>query len=294
MLSRRVLITGGSGMVGRKVRKMLLHYGIYATNASLPKYDLRNFNLCKAITENKDYVFHLAGIKGSPLVTRGRPADFFVPMLQMNTNVLEACRLNKVSGVVYTSSGAAYHSDFVLKESNPELTPMDKWPGWAKRMGEMQIQAYKRQYRLKGYCAVRLSNVYGEWDNFDPDTGMFISATLGKIKRGDNPVVVWGDGSEIRDFVYCGDIAKALIRIMEHPFDGPFLNLGSNTQHSVEEVINILHEFIDFNHKFDTMKQSGFPRRVMDSSLAKELIGYEPKTKLREGLEITWNWLKQH
>ncbi|OGP66759.1 MAG: hypothetical protein A2W27_09565, partial [Deltaproteobacteria bacterium RBG_16_44_11] len=253
--------------------------------------DLTDFTFCKNITKDMDFVFHVAGIKGSIEMTVKKPASFFIPLLMFNTNVLEACRLNNVQKVVYTSSIGAYASTEVFKETeNLEGPPMDMFPGWAKRMAEMQVQAYKIQYGLDNFAIVRPCNVYGPGDNFDPANAMVIPTLMYRIYNKENPVVVWGDGSAVRDFAYSRDVAEGVILALYHGTRSGFVNLGSGKGVSIMELVETLNSFIDFNYRFDTSKPSGFPKRVMDISLARELIGYNPTTSLRKGLKETWEW----
>lgn len=297
----RALVTGGTGLIGRQVVKQLKILGFNVSTVSLDAIsiegsdchvvgDLTDFEFCLQTTKGVDYVFHLAGIKGSLEVTNSRPASFLVPMLRFNTNVLEAARINKVQKLVYTSSIGAYSSAEVFSESEGHSgEPMDTYPGWAKRMAETQIQAYKKEFGLD-WAVVRPCNVYGPGDNFDPDNAMVIPSLMMKIYRGDNPVSVWGDGSAIRDFAYSEDVADGIIRAAELGTRGSFVNLGSGTGYSVLELVETLNEFLDFKAEFDVSKPSGFPKRVMDISRAREWLGYSPRTSLREGLEKTWNW----
>jgi GDP-L-fucose synthase len=301
--NKNVLITGGTGLIGRQVVKMLCDYEAYVKIVSLDAVnvdsravhvngDLSDFNLCKKLTKDMDFVFHIAGIKGSIDVTISKPASFFVPLLMMNTNMLEACRVNNVAKVVYTSSIGAYPSAEIFKESDTnEGPPMDLYPGWAKRMAEMQIKAYKIQYQLDNFSVVRPCNVYGPGDNFDPSNAMVIPSLMYRVFKEENPVTVWGDGAAIRDFAYSRDVAEGVILALYHGTKGqPFLNLGSGKGYSIKELVETMHSFLDFNYYFDTSKPSGFPRRVMDISLARELIDYNPTTLLIEGLKETWEW----
>jgi GDP-L-fucose synthase len=211
-------------------------------------------------------------------------------MLRFNTNVLEAARRNGVKKLVYTSSIGAYASAEVFVETDGHLgEPMDTYPGWAKRIAETQIQAYKKEYGLD-WAVVRPCNVYGPGDNFDPNNAMVIPSLMMKIRRGDDPVVVWGDGSSVRDFAYSEDVAEGIVKAAELGTRGSFVNLASGRGYSISELVSTLQEFIPFKAEFDATKPSGFPKRVMDISRAKEWLGYSPKTSLREGLEKTWNW----
>lgn len=299
---KNVLVTGGTGLIGRQVVKILCDAGSNVKVVSLDKLkvdgraeyilgDLTNFNLCQELTKDVDFVFHLAGIKGSIEITKQKPASFFVPLIMFNTNMLEACRLNKVEKVVYTSSIGAYSSAEIFRESdNPLGSPMDMFPGWAKRMAELQIQAYKIQYGLNNFAVVRPCNVYGPGDNFDPENAMVIPSLMYRIAKKEDPVIVWGDGSAIRDFAYSRDVAEGIILALYYGTGSGFVNLGSGKGVSIKELVETLHTFLDFNYRFDTTKASGFPRRVMDISLAQKLINYDPETSLLEGLKETWDW----
>jgi GDP-L-fucose synthase len=300
---RNVLITGGTGLIGRQIVRILCDAGACVKIVSLDKLnvderashvfgDLSDFNFCKQATQDMDFVFHVAGIKGSIEVTKSKPASFFVPLLMMNTNMLEACRLNKVGKVVYTSSIGAYPSAevFVESEESDEKPPMDMFPGWAKRMAEMQVRAYQIQYGMQNFAIVRPCNVYGPGDNFDPENAMVIPSLMSRIRKLEDPVVIWGDGTAVRDFAYSEDVAEGVILALHHGTRGSYVNLGSGQGYTVRQLVEALHSFIPFNYVFDTSKSSGFPKRVMDISLASKLIGYDPRTSLVEGLKKTWDW----
>jgi nucleoside-diphosphate-sugar epimerase len=162
--------------------------------------------------------------------------------------------------------------------------------GWAKRMGELQVYAYKVQYKMENFAIVRPSNVYGPGDNFDPKNAMVVPSLMSRIYGKENPLVVWGDGAAIRDFVFSRDVAEGIILALYHGTKGGFVNLGSGRGCSIKELIETLRSFLDFDYIFDASKPSGSPRKVMDIGLAKELIGYNPSTPLLEGLKQTWDW----
>ena len=301
-IGKNVLVTGGTGLIGRQVVNILCDCGACVKIVSLDKVkvnnkaqhvlgDLTSFEFCKDATKGMNFVFHLAGIKGSAAVSENKLASHFVPTVMMNTNVLEACRVNKVGRVVYTSSIGAYASTDVFKESNYKLDsmPMD-FAGWAKRMAELQVHAYKVQYNLDNFAVVRPSNVYGPGDNFDPDNAMVIPSIMCRIYKKENPVIIWGDGSSIRDFVYSRDVAEGIIQAIHYETKSSFVNLGSGKGYSIRELVEALRSFIDFNYEFDATKPTGYRKRVMDITLAQELIGYNPTTPLRDGLKETWDW----
>jgi len=303
---RTVLVTGGTGLIGRQVVELLCDAGASVCAVSLDdiqvdpraehvRGDLSDFALCRRLTRDVEHVAHLAGVKGSLEVTLSKPASFFVPLLMMNTNLLEAARLNNVRKLVYTSSIGAYPTAELFREDNgSDGPPMDTYPGWAKRMAELQIQAYRIQYGLSNFAVVRPCNVYGPGDNFDPKTAMVIPSLMHRIHSGESPVRIWGDGSAIRDFAYSRDVAEGVILALHHGTDGGFVNLGSGRGYSVRELVEALHDVVPFSYEFDATRPSGFPRRVMDITRARERLGYAPETPLRTGLEKTWQWYIQH
>ncbi len=300
---KNVLVSGGSGLIGRQIVSRLLEAGAAVRSVSLDQIqveekvdyvqgDLCDFGFCQQIVKDMDCVFHVAGIKGSIEVTKSKPASFFVPLMMMNTNMLEACRLNNVERVVYTSSIGAYPSAEIFKEveDEDEGPPMDMFPGWAKRMAELQIRAYKIQYGLKHYAVVRPCNVYGPGDNFDPANAMVIPTLMRRIFSKEDPVVIWGDGTAVRDFAYSADVADGVILALYHGTDGRYVNLGSGQGYTIRDLVAALQAVVPFHAQFDDSKPSGFPRRVMDIALAKRLVGYQPQVSLQEGLQKTWNW----
>nr|WP_321397849.1 NAD-dependent epimerase/dehydratase family protein [uncultured Desulfobacter sp.] len=303
---KNILVTGGTGLIGRQVVTMLCDANAHVITVSLDDLlvddraehvlgDLTDFALCKKLTKDMDFVFHMAGIKGSIEVTKSKPASFFVPLLMFNTNILEACRINKVNKIVYTSSIGAYSSAEIFhEEENWDGPPMDMYPGWAKRMAELQISAYQKQYQMDNFAIVRPCNVYGPGDNFDPENAMVIPTLMHRIFNKENPVVVWGDGSAVRDFAFSRDVAEGIILALYYGTQGGYVNLGSGNEVTIRGLIETLHTFLDFNHEFDTSKPSGFPKRVMDITLARKLIHYNPSTSLLDGLKQTWEWFIQN
>lgn len=304
---KKCLVTGGTGLIGRQVVKLLCDAGAIVTIASLDKLivderaehvicDLTDFSACMKLMKGVDYVFHLAGIKGSIQVTKQYPASFFVPLLMFNTNVLESARRNNIEKLVYTSSIGAYSSAEVFEESQAFAgEPMDTYPGWAKRMAELQIQSYREQYGLTHYSVVRPCNVYGPGDNFDPENAMVIPTLMHRIANQEDPVVIWGDGTAVRDFAFSRDVAIGIIQtLIKGTGDHPFVNLGSGNGYTIKELVEALNSFIEFNYEFDVTKPSGFPKRVMDVSLAEKLVGYHHNTTLEQGLKETWDWFLQN
>jgi GDP-L-fucose synthase len=303
LAGRTAVVTGGTGMIGREVVHLLCDAGAEVTSASLDHFnvdrrarhvlgDLSDLSFCLDLTNGVDYLFHVAGIKGSVVVTKEKPASFFVPLLMMNTNVLEAARRNKVGRVLYTSSIGVYPSAEIFREGDDDFSkpPMDMFPGWAKRMAEMQVDAYRIQYGLDNFAIVRPSNVYGPGDNFDEANAMVIPTLMARVRRGDQPVLIWGDGSAERDFLHAADCARGMILAGLRGTQSKAVNLGCGYGITIRELVETLQKVTAFEACFDTSKPSGFPRRVMDGATAKRVIGFEPEVSLYAGLKQTWDW----
>jgi GDP-L-fucose synthase len=303
---RNVLVTGGTGMVGRQIVDLLCDAGACVRTASLDDLtvdpraehllgDLTDAAFCRTATRDMEVVFHVAGIKGSVEVTTRRPASFFVPLLLMNAQLLDASRRSGVRRLVYTSSIGAYPSREVFREDDAwDGPPMDLFPGWAKRMGELQIDAYQREFGIDTFAVVRLANVYGPGDNFDPASAMVIPSLMSRVRRGEDPLVVWGDGSAVRDFVFSRDVAEGIVLALYHGTGSKPINLGSGVGLSVARLVETLSEVVPFRYRFDPTRPAGFPTRVMSIELARERLGYAPRTALRDGLRETWDWFVAH
>ena len=304
---KKVIVTGGTGLIGRSVVKKLCDFNAEVKVVSLDNFkvderanhikgDLTDFNFCKEITKEQDFAFHLSGIKGSVKVTIDKPSSFFVPLLMMNTNFLEATRINKISKLVYTSSIGAYSSREIFKEEESDFKeePMDMFPGWAKRMAELQIHSYATQYKMTNFSIVRPSNIYGPGDNFDEENAMVIPSLIARIVRGDDPVNIWGDGMAERDFLHSTDAALGCIYACINGTESKPINLGCGYGVTIKELIETLQKIVSFNAFFDKSKPSGFPRRIMNMDHAIKTSGFKPSISVFDGLRDTYNWFNEN
>ena len=304
--NKKVLITGGTGMVGMSLCKMLLKRNAEITLVSLDsvkvelkrttfiKKDLRNFENCLEVCKNKDFVFHLAGIKGSPDVALRKPASFFVPTILFNTNLLEAARQSNVSHVLYTSTVGVYApAEKFYEDSVWDTFPSknDWYSGWAKRLGELQLEAYSQQYNYKNFSIIRPANIYGPYDNFDQNNAMVIPSLINRALSSKDELIVWGDGSQVRDFVFSDDVARAMILAVEKKIKLP-LNVGSGSGVTIKDLVETIVENIP-NKKlkinWDITKPSGDKIRIMCTERIKS-YGFECKTNLPDGIKLTIEW----
>jgi GDP-L-fucose synthase len=300
--NQKVLVTGGSGMIGRELVSLLLEKGanVYVADLKQPeelkdkvtfvKVDLREYSSCLQICEGMDYVFNLVGIKCSPRVCIEEPAKIMGPMMQFNTNMLEAAMHHNVKWYLYTSTVGVYQPAEVLREDDVWSTQPSKndwFGGWAKRMGELQCQAYQKQYG-EGKCSiVRPANVYGPHDNFDLDSAMVIPSLIRKAFSND-VLQVWGDGSSIRDFIHARDVARGMIFAVENKITEP-LNLGSGDEISIKRIAEAVAQEANVKIEWDTSKPTGDHRRVFDMERAKS-HGFQPQISIEEGVKETIDW----
>ena len=288
MINKNVLVTGGNGMIGKRLVELLEHKGANVHIADLPN-DLRDRKTCKEVCEGMDYIFHLAGIKGSPQRTMEQPASFSVPMIQFNANMIEAAYNAGVEWFLYTSSVGVYHPAEVFEEDDVWKTfpsEHDWEAGWAKRIGEMNVQAYMKEHNWNRCSIVRPANVYGIDDNFG-EWSMVIPSLIKKAVENDK-LEVWGDGSPIRDLIYAEDVAQGMIHMVENKVTEP-VNLASGTGVTIKEIAEIIADYFDKEIIWDTDKPMGDMKRIMDTTRA-ESYGFKAQTTLKEGIENTIEW----
>lgn len=302
---KKVLVTGGHGMIGRELVEILVDHGAIVTVADISEntnltgveyrqVDLRFFDQCKAICKGQDYIFNLVGIKGSPKMCAEQPADFMVPMLQFNTNMMEAAMKEGVEWYLYTSSVGVYQPAEVLKEDDVWKTfpsPNDRFAGWAKRIGELQAEAYAIQYGKNNISIVRPANVYGKNDNFDPKNAMVIPSLIRKASEQD-VLEVWGDGSSIRDFIHAKDVALGMIHVVENKITEP-VNLGSGDGVQIKSIAEAISKKFNKNIKWLTDKPTGDARRVFDMSRATS-CGFKPTIPIEDGIGQTIEWFLEN
>ena len=292
--NKNILVTGGKGMIGRSLVDILQTKS--PNNilvADLPNYDLRDRNVCKEICDGQDIIFHLAGIKGSPQRCMESPASFSVPMIQFNANMVEAAFNADVDWFLYTSSVGVYHPAEVFEEDDVWKTfpsENDWFAGWAKRIGEMNVEAYVKQNNWNKCSIVRPANVYGPNDNFGK-WSMVVPSLIKKAMEND-VLEVWGDGSPIRDLIYTDDVAKGMIHMVENQVTEP-VNLGSGDGVTIKEVADIIASYFQLDIEWDETKPMGDSKRLMSTERA-ESFGFSPQTSLENGIVKTIQWYKEY
>ena len=298
----KILITGASGMVGKHLVDMCLQKGYFVKGTDI-RYDeryseekywgenfdfqhgnLNNYQRCLELVDDVDVVFHVAGVKGSPKRAAEQPNDYFTPMLQMNTNMAEAARIGAVEWYVYTSTIGVYQPAEVFKEDDVWKTfpsENDKYAGWVKRLGELQLDCFETHYGLKNYSIVRPANIYGEYDNFGEESTVIASL----VKKGcnDKLLSVWGDGTPIRDFIHAEDVARGILMSYENKITEP-INLGSGDGVRIRDIASIVATHYGKEIEYDLTKPNGDKKRLMDMTRANS-YGFHPQVDLETGIK---------
>lgn len=305
--NKKILVTGGNGFIGRSVVKTLMNQGVDKKNIIIPmskESDLKHFKNSLIVTKNIDIVIHLAGIVGGIGFNQEFPGKLFYDNIIIGVNLIEASRINKVKKLVCIGTVCSYpkFSQTPFREENlwkgyPEETNAPY--GIAKKALLTMIQAYRTQYNFKGVYLL-LANSYGPNDSFDPKKSHVVAALIKKIfeakKNRKKEVIIWGDGSATREFIFVDDAAEAIVLATKKYNKSAPINIGTGLEISIKELAGLIKELIGYQGKvvWDRSKPNGQPRRQLDVSLAKKEIGFLAKTTLKEGLIKTISWYDNH
>jgi GDP-L-fucose synthase len=298
----RVLVTGGGGFLGSYLVERLRDRGDDPFVARRADYDLTVAGDAARLFDDArpELVFHLAAEVGGIGANRANPGRFWYANLMMGAHVLEQARLHGVSKLVIAGTVCAYpkHTPVPFREESlwdgyPEETNAPY--GVAKKAVLVGAQAYREQYGLDTVFLLP-ANLYGPGDNFDLESSHAVAALIRKLLGGEDEVVLWGDGSPTREWLYVDDCAEALVLAADR-YSGPEpVNVGTGSEISIRELAELISELTGFEGRirWDTSMPNGQPRRALDTSRARELFGFEARTPLREGLERTVAWYRAH
>ena len=299
--NKKILVTGGNGFLGKNVVRNLENLGISdIIIQSSSDCDLRNMGNCKKAVDGIDVVFHLAAHVGGIGLNREKPGELFFDNLMMGTQLLHESKMANVKKFIALGTVCSYP-----KFTQVPFSEDDIWNGYpeetnapyglAKKMLLVQSKAYREQYDFHSIVVIP-TNLYGPDDNFDPSSSHVIPALILKIsnakKNNLDQIEVWGDGSPTRDFVFVDEAAEGIVQAAEKYDEKPPLNLGSSEEISIKKLVSLISNILDYNGKifWDKLKPNGQPRRCVSYIRAKEKIGFEPKTRLSDGLKQTIDW----
>jgi GDP-L-fucose synthase len=298
----RVLVTGGGGFLGSHLVERLERDGHDVVAARRHDFDLTREEDTAALFEEArpELVFHLAAEVGGIGANRANPGRYWYANTIMGAHVLEHARRSRVEKLVLAGTVCAYpkfapipFNEHDLWEGYPEETNAPY--GVAKKSVLVGAQGYRDQYGLNAIFLLP-ANLYGPRDNFHETNAHVIADLIRKMESGADEVVLWGDGSPTREFLYVEDAAEGFALAAEH-YDRPEpVNLGAGKEISIRELAELIAEVVGYEGRisWDTSMPNGQPRRSIDASRARELFGFEARTPLREGLERTVAWYREH
>ena len=304
---KRICVTGGAGFLGTYLIADLRGRG--AENIFIPtieEYDLVDPAAIRRMLKdsNPDVIIHLAAHVGGIGANREYPAEFFYDNLMMGVQLMHQAYERGVEKFVAIGTVCAY----------PKFTPVpfredDLWKGYpeetnapyglAKKMLLVQSQSYREQYGFNSIFLLPV-NLYGPGDNFNPRSSHVIPALIRKCvearEAGEDHIVVWGDGSPTREFIYVKDAARGIAQAAERYNESEPVNIGSGFEISIKDLVEKIARMTGFEGElvWDTSKPNGQPRRALDTSRAKEKFGFQARTDFDEGLQATIDWYQAH
>ena len=311
--SKNILITGGAGFVGINLIKGLLNLGANITATIYKKQpvinnkeityiscDLKNPQDCRKVCDNMEYVFMCAANTSGAKVIATTPLVHLTPNILMNMNMLEAAYEAEVEKFLFMSSNTVYpFTDFPVKEDDitNEFYKSYHIVAWMKRFTEIVCEMYSNRIQepMKTII-VRPGNLYGPYDKFDREKSKVIPALIRRAVEKQNPFEVWGDGMDLKDFLYIDDYIDGMLLSMEYIDKFRAINIASGNAVTIRDVLKeilIAADYQDASVEYDASKPTMIPKRMIDISLAKELLGWTPKVSLGEGIQLTVDWYRE-
>ena len=308
------MVTGGAGFVGVNLIKRLLDEGadIRATlhinkpvlNDNRIEYfygDLRIEENCQKAVAGVDYVFMCAANTSGAKVMATTPLVHLTPNILMNMQMLQAAYTARVKKFLFISTNTVYPlTDFPVKESDVTNNFYESYHivAWMKRFTEIVCEMYSNRIKepMKT-IVVRPGNLYGPYDKFDWEKSKVIPAIMRRAIERHDPFEVWGDGMDLKDFLYIDDCIDGLILAMENLDEFEPINIASGIPVTIRDVLTQILKSADYDDadvQYDSSKPTMIPKRMIDISLAKEKLGFEPKVSLQDGIHKTVQWYKEY
>lgn len=309
---RRVLVTGGAGFVGSNLVRRLVDLGakVRATVhtvkpiAPVESVDYRPVDLlraedCAKACEDMEYVFLCAAVTSGAAVMEKTPLLHLTPNLIMNARMLEAAYGAGVKKVLFISSNTVYPvTDYPVKETDCTNQFYEKYfiVAWMKRFSEIICEMYATKIKKPMQAVVvRPANIYGPFDKFDWETSHVLPALIRRVVERHDPIEVWGDGKDIKDFIYVDDLVEGLLLAMEKINGFDPINLASGQQYCLRDLLGMMLKLDGYAKAkivYDTSKPTMIPKRLIDPSKALQVLGFEAKTPMQEGLRKTIAWYR--
>ena len=308
-MKKKILIVGGSGFIGTNILKKINKstYQIYASTFKSKKYlkvknvkyikgNLKNINFCRKITKSIDTVIMCAAVSSGAMVMQQNPMFHVDDNILMNLNILKASSENKVKKFVFISSNTVYPvSKKAMNENNVNYSLFDKYfnVGWMKIFSEKICQMYRNKMQI---LIIRPGNIYGPHDKFDPIKSKVVPSLIRKFENK-NKIEIWGDGKDIKDFIYVEDFVQIILKLLNQPFNFLTLNVASGESVSLKKIINFMMKIYKKNKKdikYNLNKPTMIPIRKINVDKIKKLIKYKLNFTLEKGILRTINWYKKN
>tara|TARA_R110000824_G_scaffold166899_2_gene343673 strand:+ start:135 stop:1115 length:981 start_codon:yes stop_codon:yes gene_type:complete len=300
----KVLLTGATGFLGQNLKPILSKpYDVFGVGSS---WDLRSQDKCRNLLAHvkPDVVVHAAGTVGGIGANKENPGKFMYENLIMGTNIIHETMKQKISKFILLGTVCAYpkHTKVPFKEQDlwngyPEETNAPY--GIAKKALMKMVETYHEQYDMNGVNLIPV-NMYGPYDHFNLTSSHVIPALILKvgqaIKESNKSITLWGTGQASREFLYAPDCAEAIKLSIEKDISPDPINIGTGKEIKICELIETIADIMGFDGiiNYDDSKPDGQPRRCLDTSKARDLLGFEAKTTLRQGLISTIKWFKNN
>lgn len=310
--NKKVLVAGGAGFVGTNLIKKLLELGADVRAADIQKLQIQDKRIeylpcdltkkedCQRAVKGIDYVFMLAANTSGAKVMASTPLVHVTPNLIMNSLMLEASYKAGVKKFLFPSSSTVYPvSDKPCKEEDMkygDLFSKYYFVGWMKQFSEVLCEMYSKVPNPMTTIVVRPANIYGPYDKFDWETSHVIPALIRKAVERQSPIEVWGDGNDIKDFIYVDDLVEGDLLAVEKIENFCPVNIATGRPGTIKEVLQAILAADNYQEAqivFDTAKPTMIPQRFLDPARAKGLLGFEAKTSLLEGIKKTVDWYKK-
>ncbi|MFM1986745.1 MAG: hypothetical protein RIS18_962 [Actinomycetota bacterium] len=310
---KHILVAGGSGFVGTHLTAALIKRGAKVRStyhSKQPKdhlesveyvhVNLLNSSDCSRATKDIDYVFMAAANSSGAAVMERTPLVHLTPNLIMNTQMLASSYENNVKKFCFISSNTVYPlTDFAVKESDANFEFFEKYfiVGWMKRFSEIMCEMYSNNIKTPMQTVtVRPGNLYGPFDKYNNSESKVIAALIRRAIEGHDPFSVWGDGLDIKDFLYINDFIEGLLLAFEYAENFEPINIASGKPVTIREVIKVILEVTgqtSVKVVFDSTKPTMIPKRMINVDKIKELTGWYAKTDLVDGVSQTVYWYRE-